>query len=87
MLVPAPMSESATGCRCSITRNACRAAANHRVVERGHTVLLNWSERTLPILRQIAESRGSGYKALPVVILADRDVADMREVGGASLVQ
>ena len=36
--------------------------ANHRVVEKDHTVLLNWSERTLPILRQIAESRATGYK-------------------------
>jgi hypothetical protein len=53
--------------------------ANHRVVERGHTVLLNWSERTLPILRQIAESRATGFKALPVVILANRDVGEMRE--------
>ena len=55
--------------------------ANHRVVERDHTVILNWSERTLPILRQLAESRrtAAGYTALPVVLMADKDVCEMRE--------
>jgi len=51
-------------------------AANHRVVEKDHTVMLNWSERTIPIIRQIAETKG--YKATPVVIMADKDVDEMR---------
>ena len=50
--------------------------ANYRVMEKDHTVILNWSERTLPVLRQIAETRG--YKALPVVIMANKDLEEMR---------
>lgn len=50
--------------------------ATHRVVERDHTVILNWSERMIPVLRQIAMTRH--YRALPVVIMADRDVDEMR---------
>jgi len=52
--------------------------ANHRVVEKDHTVILNWSERTIPVLRQIAMTRD--YRALPVVIMADRDVEEMRSL-------
>ena len=50
--------------------------ATHRVIERDHTVILNWSERMIPVLRQIAMTRH--YRALPVVIMADRDVDEMR---------
>lgn len=50
--------------------------ANHQVVEKDHTVILNWSERTIPIIRQIAQTKG--YKATPVVIMADKDVNEMR---------
>ena len=52
--------------------------ANYRVMEKDHTVILNWSQRTVPILRQIAKTRG--YKALPVVIMADKDCEEMREM-------
>lgn len=52
--------------------------ATHRVVEKDHTVILNWSERMIPVLRQIAMTRH--YRALPVVIMADKDVDEMRKV-------
>jgi len=52
--------------------------ANYRVMEKDHTVILNWSQRTVPILRQIAKTRG--YKALPVVIMANKDCEEMREM-------
>jgi len=60
--------------------------ANHRVVEKDHTVILNWSERLLPVLRQLAVARAAnGYKALPVVIMADKNVGEMRELVRAGL--
>ena len=31
--------------------------ADFRVMEKDHTVILNWSQRTVPILRQIAKTR------------------------------
>ncbi|KAF6253223.1 hypothetical protein COO60DRAFT_1548067 [Scenedesmus sp. NREL 46B-D3] len=55
---------------------------NYPVVERNHTVLLNWNHQTLPVLKQMAlahaESGGMLFKG-PVVVLADRDRMDMQE--------
>jgi hypothetical protein len=49
-----------------------------RVVESGHTLILGWSDKVLPLVREIAianESENGGV----VVILADRDKAEMEE--------
>ncbi|WIA39518.1 hypothetical protein OEZ86_005609 [Tetradesmus obliquus] len=55
---------------------------NYPVVERSHTVLLNWNHQTLPVLKQMAlahaESGGVLFSG-PVVVLADRDRMDMQE--------
>ena len=47
-----------------------------RVIEEGHTLVLGWSDKLLPLLRQLAlanESEGGGV----VVILAERDKEEM----------
>eukprot|EP00960_Hanusia_phi_P035842 751980-Hanusia_phi.AAC.1 len=52
---------------------------NYRIVEAGHTLLLNWNSRTIPLLRQLAEAVKDGYAALPIVILAQTDGKEMRQ--------
>ena len=47
-----------------------------RVIESGHTVLLGWSSHTLVILRELVAAKASDTRSC-VVILADRDKADM----------
>ncbi|CAM9135459.1 unnamed protein product [Discosporangium mesarthrocarpum] len=52
---------------------------NFHVVDSGHTLMLNWNEATVPILRQLslAEREGRRVRDKPVVILADRDKQEM----------
>ena len=54
-------------------------AGNHRIPVSGHTVLLNWNEATLAVLHQmdLAEADNPGIFPRQVVILADRDKAEM----------
>lgn len=47
-----------------------------RVIESGHTVLLGWSSHTLVVLRELVTARASSDGSC-VVVLADRDKADM----------
>ena len=51
------------------------AAGNFRLVEHDHTVLLNWNEKTVPVLRQLAAAQRDGRetKRRPVVVLANKD--------------
>merc|ERR1719506_2912655 len=51
--------------------------SNERVLERRHTVLLNWDEHTRPILRQLEAARREGRLSGPVVVLAERDKEEM----------
>ncbi len=51
--------------------------SNERVLERRHTVLLNWGEHTRPILRQLEAARREGRLSGPVVVLSSRDKEEM----------
>lgn len=54
------------------------AEGTFRVVERQHTVVANWNENTVSVLRQLASAQREGKKSgLPVVLLANRDKAEM----------
>ena len=54
---------------------------NSKVYERNHTVILNWNNQLIPLLKQVAvaKSEGIGFKK-PVVVLADRDKEEMDAV-------
>ena len=54
---------------------------NSKVFERNHTVILNWNDQLIPLLKQVAvaKSEGIGFKK-PVVVLADRDKEEMDAV-------
>ena len=54
---------------------------NSKVYERNHTVILNWNDQLIPLLKQVAvaKSEGIGFKK-PVVVLADRDKEEMDAV-------
>ena len=54
--------------------------SNERVLETGHTVLLNWGEYTRPVLRQLEAARREGRLKGPVVIIADKDKEEMDEL-------
>ncbi|EIE27753.1 hypothetical protein COCSUDRAFT_55736 [Coccomyxa subellipsoidea C-169] len=68
-------------------------SGNYGVVAANHTLILNWNDQTVPLLRQIALNRteraDDTYDG-PVVILAERDKEDMdvqlrRALRGSSL--
>ncbi len=53
-------------------------AGRSRVVEQGHTVIVGWNERMMPLLQQLIlanESEGGGA----IAVLADRDKGEMEE--------
>ncbi|KAK9815434.1 hypothetical protein WJX72_003650 [[Myrmecia] bisecta] len=55
-------------------------SGNYPVLATNHTLILNWNNQTVPLLKQIAihkTERNSGAYKGPVVILADRDKEDM----------
>ncbi|KAL3146236.1 hypothetical protein ABBQ32_002939 [Trebouxia sp. C0010 RCD-2024] len=55
-------------------------SGNYAVVESGHTVILNWNKLTIPMLRQMAVAKAEHQQGTfkgPVVVLADRDKAEM----------
>ncbi|CAN0043401.1 unnamed protein product, partial [Choristocarpus tenellus] len=54
---------------------------NFRVVDSGHTLILNWNRETVPILQQIALAKREGrqIRGKPVVVLADKDKEEMDE--------
>ena len=52
------------------------AAAAWQVLERGHTLILGWSDKLLPIVKQLAISRAASGGGT-VVILAERDKEEM----------
>ncbi|CAM9450710.1 unnamed protein product [Chrysoparadoxa australica] len=62
-------------------------AGNFQVADSGHTVILNWNEQTIPVLRQFAIAQKEGRKGLtgkPVVVLADKPKEEMdAEIGKA----
>lgn len=49
-----------------------------RVLEDGHTIILNWSPSIVDIVKELA-SANSGGKASRIVILADRDKVEMED--------
>merc|ERR1711907_164088 len=49
-----------------------------RVIEQGHTLILGWNDRILSLVGQLCEANSS-EGGLPIVILADRDKAEMDE--------
>ena len=58
------------------------AEGTFMVVEKQHTVVANWNENTVAVLRQLACAQREGRKGmegvgLPVVVLGNRDKADM----------
>jgi len=49
-----------------------------RVIEHGHTVILGWNDRLIPLLRELIEAnRSAGGR--PIAILAHREKVDMEE--------
>ncbi|MEU3776245.1 potassium transporter TrkA [Streptomyces sp. NPDC032472] len=49
-----------------------------RIIERGHTILLGWSEQVFTVVAELVEANQSERRSC-VVILADRDKVDMEE--------
>ncbi|MFE3579657.1 CASTOR/POLLUX-related putative ion channel [Streptomyces vinaceus] len=49
-----------------------------RIVERGHTILLGWSEQVFTVVAELVEANQSERRSC-VVILADRDKVDMED--------
>ncbi|MGW8379902.1 potassium transporter TrkA [Streptomyces sp. ODS28] len=49
-----------------------------RLVERGHTIVLGWSEQVFTVIAELAEANLSERRSC-VVILADRDKVDMED--------
>ncbi len=49
-----------------------------RVLEEGHTVILGWSGKLLPVLSEICEANRSRRRSV-IVVLADRDKLEMEE--------
>ena len=49
-----------------------------RLIERGHTVLLGWSEQVFTVIAELVEANQSARRSC-VVILADRDKVDMED--------
>ena len=51
---------------------------NSKVFEQNHTVILNWNEQLIPLLKQVAvaKSEGIGFER-PVVLLANREKEEM----------
>lgn len=49
-----------------------------RVLEDGHTIILNWSPSTVDIIKELA-SANAGGKPSRIVILADRDKVEMED--------
>ena len=60
---------------------------NTRVIERDHTVVLNWNSQLTPLLRQmaVAKSERAGTFDKPVVLLADVDKERMDELVESAL--
>ena len=54
-------------------------AANHRVIEEGHILVLNWSSSLLPVLRQILSAYKDGIQRRPIVVLTAREQAKVRQ--------
>ena len=54
---------------------------NSKVYEQNHTVILNWNDQLIPLLKQIAvaKSEGIGFKK-PVVLLANKEKEEMDSV-------
>lgn len=48
------------------------------VLESGHTIILGWNDKILPIVDQLCLANASEGGA-PILILADRDKTDMEE--------
>ncbi|MEU6866274.1 potassium transporter TrkA [Streptomyces sp. NPDC046876] len=49
-----------------------------RIIERGHTILLGWSEQVFTVVAELVEANQSERRSC-VVVLADRDKVDMEE--------
>lgn len=49
-----------------------------KVIESGHTVILNWSEQVFTILRELVEANANQRRAC-VVVLADKDKVEMED--------
>ncbi|MEU8271023.1 potassium transporter TrkA [Sphaerisporangium sp. NPDC049002] len=47
-----------------------------RLIERGHTIVLGWSEQVFTVIEELVKAN-QGHRRSCVVILADRDKADM----------
>ena len=54
---------------------------NHKVYEKNHTVILNWNDQLIPLLKQIAVAKqeGIGFDK-PIVLLADMEKETMDNV-------
>uniref|UniRef100_A0A7S4JJQ3 CASTOR/POLLUX/SYM8 ion channel conserved domain-containing protein n=1 Tax=Guillardia theta TaxID=55529 RepID=A0A7S4JJQ3_GUITH len=53
-------------------------SGTHKIVERDHIVMLNWNDKTIPMLRQIEAAASDGRIPLkPVVILASKEKEEM----------
>ncbi|CAJ1451869.1 unnamed protein product, partial [Effrenium voratum] len=50
-----------------------------RVWSRNHVLILGWSEKTLYLINELFEAMNSNGKRYPVVVLADREEAEMRQ--------
>ena len=61
------------------TRAESIAQSNARVVDARHTVLVNWGEYSMPVLRQLAAARREGRLSGRVVVLAGADKEEMDE--------
>ncbi|MQA98243.1 MAG: potassium transporter TrkA, partial [Streptosporangiales bacterium] len=49
-----------------------------RIIERGHTIILGWSEQVFTMIEELAAANQSGRRSC-VVVLADQDKVDMEE--------
>ena len=54
--------------------------ADHKVVETGHVVIINWSSSIVPVLRQVLAGQRDGQRQTMVVVLAQRDIQWMRDI-------
>ena len=60
---------------------------NNKVIEKDHTVILNWNSQLVPLLKQmaVAKSERAGTFDKPVVLLADVDKEQMDELVESAL--